>query len=107
MDIVYTSLDRRPSATPAPVGEVADAIDALWAHITPDDGLEHASGTPGANRIDLLLYLLPTPTGPAPEPDPVHRATQLLARCHRASPLLHHRYLPPVPIPGRDQNLAG
>ncbi len=99
MDVVYTSLERRPAVGPAPVGEVAEAVDALWAHTTPDDGLEHASGRVEPDRIDLLLYLL-SATPPAAS-DAVRRAAELLARSHRNSPLLHHRYLPPPPGPAR------
>ena len=97
MDIVYTSLERRPAVNPDPVGEVAEAVDALWAHAAPGDGLEHASALPAPGRLDLLLYLLTPDPGPPCMPDPVQRAATLLARCHRDSPLLHHRYLPPVP----------
>ena len=97
MDIVYTSLDRRPAVDPDPVGEVAEAVDALWAHAVPGDGLEHASVLPTPERLDLLLFLLtPDPALPG-VPDSVQRAASLLARCYRGSPVLTHRYLPPVP----------
>lgn len=97
MDIIYTSLERRPEVGPAPASEVAEAVDALWAHATAHDGLEHASGHAEPDRIDLLLYLL-TPQATAPlAPDAAQRAAALIARCHHDSPLLNHRYLPPVP----------
>lgn len=106
MDIVYTSLERRPAVSPDPVGEVAEAIDALWAHAEPGDGLEHASAQPAPDRLDLLLYLLtPDPALPC-MPDPVQRATALVVRCHRNSPVLNHRYLPPAPPSDPDQRPA-
>ena len=96
LDIVYASLDRRSSPDTDPAGEVAEAIDALWAHATPADGLEHASGRAQSHRLDLLLYLL-TPDPAAATPCASQRAAALLAHCHQASPLLRRRYLPPAP----------
>ena len=101
MDIVHLSLARRSAAEPGPSGEVADVVDALWAHAGPDDGLEHASGRAAPDRLDLLLYLrthIPTahPGGPSAE----HRAAELIARCYRASHHLQTRYLAPAPAPG-------
>ncbi|MEY9965917.1 hypothetical protein ABIA33_003967 [Streptacidiphilus sp. MAP12-16] len=101
MDIVYTSLDRRPAVDQAPVGEVAEVIDALWAHATPDDRLEHASGRPEPDRIDLLLFLR-TPDDPDPD-GAQRRAAALVYRSHLASPLLQRRYLPPPPAPASSQ----
>ena len=101
VDIVYTSLDRRPAIRPAPAGEVAEVLDALWAHTTPDDGLEHVSGNAEPDRINLLLFLLPPDTDHAAA-DAAHRAARLLARCHQASPLLQHRYLTPPPVADHD-----
>jgi len=108
MDIVYTSLDRRPTTDPPPADELteaaraaeaAEAVNALWAHAVPADGLEHASAEAGPDRLDLLLYLLPPdPTRPT-APGATHRAAALLARSHQASPLLRRRYLPPPPRP--------
>lgn len=97
MGIVYTRLERRPLVAPAPVGEIDEAVQALLAHATPDDGLEHASGRIGPNRIDLLLYLLPPSRPELVAVDASQRAADLLARSHRSSPLLNHRYLPPAP----------
>ncbi|HEY8981881.1 MAG TPA: hypothetical protein VIU15_20130 [Streptomyces sp.] len=97
MDIVYSSLERRPTADPVPVSEVAEAVDALRAHAAPGDGLEHVSALPAPDRLDLLFYLLAPGSALALVPDPVQRTAALLARCHRDSPLLNHRYLPPVP----------
>jgi hypothetical protein len=97
MDIVYTALQRRLTSDPIPPGEVAEVIDALWAHSAPEDGLEHASGRAGADRIDLMLYLLgPDPSRPA-GPGAAHRAAALLTRCHQASPVLRRHYLAPAP----------
>ena len=101
MDIVYTSLHRRPAVDADPVVEVAEAVDALWAHTVPGDGLEHASALPTPERLDLLLYLLTPDPAHSRVPDPVQRAASLLARCYRSSPALNHRYLPP-PVPGGD-----
>ncbi|AUG78668.1 hypothetical protein CFP65_3894 [Kitasatospora sp. MMS16-BH015] len=108
MDLVYASLDRRPAvAAPDPATEAAEAVQALLAHSTLADGLEHATALPSPSRLDLLLYLL-TPGAESLRPEgsggrdnqaAAHRATHLLARCHAASPLLRHRYLPPVPFP--------
>jgi hypothetical protein len=95
MDIVYASLARRPAAGEPPPGETAEVLGALWAHATPDDGLEHASCRPEPDRIDLLLYLLTRPASSPGTPSPLHRAQALLDRSHQASPLLRTRYLPP------------
>ncbi|MFC1421087.1 hypothetical protein [Streptacidiphilus cavernicola] len=98
MDIVHLSLERRPATDPTPAGEVADAVDVLWAHAGPDDGLEHASGRAAPDRLDLLLYLR---TGRAAAhhggPSAEYRAAQLIARCYRASHHLQGRYLAPAP----------
>ncbi|SOB86364.1 hypothetical protein SAMN06272789_6676 [Streptomyces sp. 1331.2] len=61
MDIVYASLKRRwPGDAAEAIGaaEAAAAVDALWAHAEPADGLQHASAQPADDRIDFLLYLL-------------------------------------------------
>ncbi|WP_034087708.1 hypothetical protein [Streptacidiphilus albus] len=98
MDIVYTSLDRNRGARAADgPTEGAEIVDVLWAHAVPEDRLEHASGRAGPDRIDLLLFLR-TPETPDQDPDGAQRrAAALLHRCHLASPLLRHRYLPPAP----------
>ncbi|MEV6211704.1 hypothetical protein [Kitasatospora sp. NPDC051914] len=99
MDIVYASLHRRHPADPAPPGEAAEVLGVLWAHARPDDGLQHASVRILDDRVDLLLYLLtraPDTAGASLAPCRVHG---LIARSHRASPLLHRRYLPPAPAP--------
>ncbi|NUS12134.1 MAG: hypothetical protein HOY69_12145 [Streptomyces sp.] len=94
MDIVYASLHRM-SADAAADDEVPEVLDILWAHTVAADGLEHVSGRVEADRVDLLLFLAPqAPTAPLSAGD---RAAALLARCHRASPLMRHRYLPPRP----------
>ncbi|MEY9873719.1 hypothetical protein ABH931_003208 [Streptacidiphilus sp. MAP12-33] len=95
MEIVYASLARRLAAGLPPPGETAEVLDALWAHTTPDDGLEHASCRPESDRVDLLLYLLTRSDSAAVAPTPIHRAEALLSRSHRASPVLRDRYLPP------------
>ncbi|MFE5768048.1 hypothetical protein ACFQ7O_06790 [Streptomyces sp. NPDC056485] len=100
MDCVYTSLRHRPEAPPARAGEVAEVVGILWAHTTPEDGLEHISGSVESERVDLLMYFLsPDPTAPAAH-GPLHRAAALLARGHQRSPALQRRYLPPVGAPG-------
>ncbi|KOU32002.1 hypothetical protein ADK52_02240 [Streptomyces sp. WM6372] len=100
MDCVYTSLRRRPEAPPAVAHEVAEVLGILWAHTTPEDGLEHISGSLESDRVDLLLYFLsPDPASPAAH-GPLHRAAALLARGHQASPTLQRRYLQPSGAPG-------
>ncbi|MFJ3793123.1 hypothetical protein [Kitasatospora sp. NPDC090091] len=102
MDLVYTSLHHRPGAARAPATEAAEALDILWAHTTPEDGLEHAGARTEPGRLDLLLFLLP-PGGPG-SPDATGRAAALVARSYRNSPVLKLRYLPPAPapsVPGR------
>ncbi|MEV6578907.1 hypothetical protein AB0M92_12200 [Streptomyces sp. NPDC051582] len=104
MDCVYTSLRRRPEAPPTREGEVAEVLGILWAHTTPEDGLEHISGSVESERVDLLLFFLsPDPPAPAPAPaarGPLHRAAALLVRGHQRSPALQRRYLPPAGAPG-------
>ncbi|RKS96919.1 hypothetical protein BX286_7082 [Streptomyces sp. 3211.6] len=95
MEIVYASLKRRRPGATAQANEAAEAVDALWAHAEPGDGLEHASAQPAHDRIDLLLYLLSR--DPADQPDAVRRAHRLISRSHRTSPLLRRSYLPPEP----------
>ncbi|MBD0670205.1 hypothetical protein [Streptomyces sp. CBMA156] len=97
MDIVYLSLDHRPGATPDFLTEAAEALDVLWVHTTPEDGLEHASARTETGRLDLLLFLLP-PDGPGVE-DTTGRAAALVARSYRNSPVLKLRYLPPASAP--------
>ncbi|MEU3771984.1 hypothetical protein AB0F11_01975 [Streptomyces sp. NPDC032472] len=95
MDIVYASLKRRHAPAAADASEAAEAVDALWAHADPADGLQHASAQPAPDRMDFLLYLLSR--DPADEPDAVGRAHSLISRCQRTSPLLRRHYLPPEP----------
>lgn len=95
MDIVYASLKRRHAHVAAEACEAAEAVDALWAHAEPADGLQHASAQPAADRIDFLLYLLST--DPADAPSAVGRAHSLISRCQRTSSLLRRHYLPPEP----------
>ncbi|MGW1013981.1 hypothetical protein ACWD4X_28555 [Streptomyces termitum] len=95
MDIVYVSLNRRTSEHTGPTDEVAEVLDALWAHAMPEDGLEHASGRSEGNRVDLLMYLLTLDPAAPGFRSVTHRAGSLLHRCHEASPLLRSRYLPP------------
>ncbi|GAA4100146.1 hypothetical protein AB0C89_28050 [Streptomyces sp. NPDC048491] len=97
MDIVYLSLDHRPGTIPDSLTEAAEALDTLWAHTTPEDGLEHASARTGLRRLDLLLFLLP-PDGPGAQ-SATGRGAALVARSYRNSPLLKLRYLPPAPAP--------
>lgn len=95
MDIVYTSLNRRSRVPADPTSEVAEVLGALWAHTTREDGLEHASGRAEKDRVDLLVYLLTLdPTAPGFR-SATCRINALLHRCHAASPLMRHRYLPP------------
>jgi hypothetical protein len=98
MDIVYASLHRRQLDEPAPPTEVAEVLDALWAHVTPADGLEHVFGQTERDRVDLLLYLRASARSTRNAPDAVHRAGVLLARSHQASPMLRRRYLPIQPL---------
>ncbi|MFE5585324.1 hypothetical protein [Kitasatospora sp. NPDC056531] len=100
MDIVHASLKRRQPGATAEASEAAEAVDALWAHAEPADGLQHASAQPASDRIDLLLYLLSR--DPSDRPDAVGRAHSLISRCHRTSPLLHRSYLPPEPPEATD-----
>ncbi|MFJ5229059.1 hypothetical protein ACIQBJ_04070 [Kitasatospora sp. NPDC088391] len=82
-----------------PDGETAEILAALWAHALPADGLQHITARGESDRTDLLIYLrtLPDPA-PAPDAHPaVQRAHHLIARTHRASPLLHRSHLPPDP----------
>jgi hypothetical protein len=95
MDIVYASLKRRrPEAEPGGVGEVAEALDALWAHATPEDGLQHASGRAEDDRVDLLLYFLTRDPAHPDARSAVGRVEDLLHRAYQNSPLLSLRYLP-------------
>ncbi|WP_030247448.1 hypothetical protein [Streptomyces sp. NRRL S-350] len=109
MDIVYASLKRRrPGSAAEAIGaaEAAEAVDALWAHAEPADGLQHASAQPADDRIDFLLYLLSRDSSDASgRPDPVDavcRAHGLIARSHRTSPMLMRCYLPPEPPEATD-----
>lgn len=109
MDIVYASLKRRQPAAAEASGaaEAAEAVDALWAHSEPADGLQHASAQPVDDRIDLLLYLLSRdpsdPSGRLDPADAVCRAHGLIVRSHRTSPMLLRRYLPPEPPQATDR----
>ena len=107
MDIVYTSLQRRPAAQPQPAGEVAEVLGILWAHTTPEDGLEHICGSLDSDRVDLLMYLLPSDPTAHTAHGPLRRAAALLARSHHASPALHRRYLPPPGTPDPQAEVPG
>ncbi|MFE2553949.1 hypothetical protein ACFXGI_36330 [Streptomyces sp. NPDC059355] len=100
MDCVYTSLRHRPEVPPTSAGEVAEVLGILWAHTSPEDGLEHISGSLDSDRVDLLLYFLSADPAPPAAHGPLHRAAALLARGHQASPTLQRRYLPPAGAPG-------
>lgn len=107
MDCVYVSLRRRPEVPFAHQGEVAEVLGILWAQATPKDGLEHISGSLVSDRVDLLLYLLPSgATSPAAH-SPLHRASALLARAHQRSPALHRCYLQPAGVPGPQADSPG
>jgi len=97
VDLVYTSLHHRSGAPRAPATEAAETLDILWAHTTPEDGLEHACARTEPGRLDLLLFLLP-PESPG-APDATDRAAALVAHSYRNSPVLKLRYLPPGPAP--------
>ncbi|MFD5141786.1 hypothetical protein [Streptomyces sp. NPDC058401] len=95
MDIVYASLRRRTRAPDDTTSEMSEALGTLWAHATPGDGLEHASGRSEQDRVDLLMYLLTHDCAAPGSRSAVHRASSLLHRCHAASALMQRRYLPP------------
>ncbi|MFD7639825.1 hypothetical protein ACFV4P_04160 [Kitasatospora sp. NPDC059795] len=100
MEIVYTSLRRRSTADPAPPGETSEVVGILWAHARPEERLQHLTARSEADRVDLLVYLLgPRPDADTADQPPLAVAHDLLARSHRASPVLHRRYLPPTPAP--------
>ncbi|MFJ9448610.1 hypothetical protein ACIRRH_43475 [Kitasatospora sp. NPDC101235] len=92
MDLVYASL-RRKEPGPAPTQEAGEIVGILWAHALPGDALQHITARSESDCIDLLLYLL-TPDGPSTS---LRAAHALIARSHRASPLLARRYHHPVP----------
>ncbi|MFJ8210453.1 hypothetical protein [Streptomyces sp. NPDC096033] len=100
MDVVYASLKRRHPGSQAQDGEAAEAVDALWAHAQPADGLQHATARPLHDRIDLLLYFLSR--DPSAKPDAVGRAHSLISRSHRTSSVLHQRYQAPEPPEATD-----
>ncbi|WP_329447815.1 hypothetical protein OG906_33730 [Streptomyces sp. NBC_01426] len=95
MEIVYASLTRRHPGATLHGSEAAEAVDALWAHAQPGDGLQHASARLERDRIDFLLYLLTldTPTAPGP----LCRAHILITRSQKNSLGLRRRYLTPAP----------
>ncbi|MER5639945.1 hypothetical protein ABT095_23725 [Kitasatospora sp. NPDC002227] len=93
MDIVYASLVRREAEGSPRDGEAAEVVGALWAHAAPEDGIEHASVRVLVEQVVILFFLhRAARTGGSPE----GRVARLLDRCHRASPLLRSRYLPPA-----------
>ncbi|GAA3031849.1 hypothetical protein GCM10020229_49100 [Kitasatospora albolonga] len=93
MDIVYASLVRQESGEPTSVGEASELVGALWAHALPEDGIEHASVRVLLERVVILFFLRRADRfGGSPE----GRVGRLLQRCHRASPLIRSRYLPPA-----------
>jgi hypothetical protein len=77
------------------VGEAAEVLSALWAHALPGDGLEHASCRAECDRVDLLLHLLTLTSRESEVRSAWHRADDLPARWHQASPLLKLRCMPP------------
>ncbi|MEY9966638.1 hypothetical protein ABIA33_004703 [Streptacidiphilus sp. MAP12-16] len=95
MHLVLACLIRRQPGRTHPQ-EAAEVVDILWAHATAADHLEHARAHAHPSRVDLLLFLRETA-----DQDPQHQAATLLARCHRASPLLRERYRPPAPEYGQ------
>ncbi|MBD0673077.1 hypothetical protein BU198_20755 [Streptomyces sp. CBMA156] len=99
MDLVYTSLLRRPAAPPQSAGEVAEVLGILWAHALPEDGLEHISGSHDSSRVDLLMYFLSSDPAATTTHGALQRATALLTRSHEASPVLRRCYLPPQLMP--------
>ncbi len=98
MDVVYASLRRRRPG-PTPPDETRQAVDILWAHTRPGDALQHITARSEDDRLDLLLYLLTRHPADGP-PCSTDTAYALLARSHRASPLLNRRYQPPAPATG-------
>lgn len=66
--------------------------DALWAHATPDTGLEHIRARPGPRGIDLVLFL----SHDIPDPDPTRYATGFVDLAVEKSPVLR-RWQQPIP----------
>ncbi|WP_406088624.1 hypothetical protein [Kitasatospora purpeofusca] len=104
MEIVYASLTPRHPGEDVRPGDEAEIVDALWAHCPPGSGLQHVSARSEPGRVDLLLYLLTLDSPGAPTA--VRRAHALIARSHRAAPLLNRRYLPPGPFAAHENTTA-
>lgn len=96
-----------PAAKPQPAGEVAQVLGIPWAHTTPEDGVEHITGSLQDDRVDLLMYLLLPDPAPPRTHSPLCRAAALLARSHHALPAPHRRYLPPAGTPGSQADEPG
>jgi len=56
--------------------------DAIWAHATGNDGIEHVTVVPSSSTVDIALFLDHTSTFPAAA------ARELIYRVCRASPAL-------------------
>ncbi|QKW21156.1 hypothetical protein HUT16_20715 [Kitasatospora sp. NA04385] len=94
MEIAYASLYRRSASGPVPPDGASEVLDVLWAHVRPEEQVQHLSARSTADRVDLLFYLLTRLPDAAARP-PLDTVRALLARSHRASPALHRHYLPP------------
>lgn len=65
-------------------------LDALWAHASTHDGLEHIRARAGPGRIDLVLFFRESPGDIAAE-----CASALLERTYQGSPAVSATYTQP------------
>ena len=61
--------------------DVASLVDALWAHCTDRDALEHVHGRSSRTGVDLVLFFRELP-----DTNPRIAAADLLDRLYRGSP---------------------
>ncbi|MFE9428017.1 hypothetical protein ACFYNO_34250 [Kitasatospora sp. NPDC006697] len=100
MDLIYTSLDRRPGSFPEYPGESAEITAVLWAHATEPDRLAHVSARSEYDRVDLLFFLQTVDDAAGVLHGSEKQVWFHLNRSYEASPLLQRRFLPPVPSAG-------
>ncbi|MEV0619275.1 hypothetical protein AB0I81_38575 [Nonomuraea sp. NPDC050404] len=71
-------------------GDVAALMDALWAHATKEDGLEHVRARAGPGCIEVIMFLHCDSAENAR-----YCATRILATVHHTSRLFSENYSEP------------
>lgn len=97
MHVVQLKLSRKSAATVSS-SDADELLDALWAHSTEDDALEHVRLRADSEGIELVLFLREGPCG-----EPLPRSTVIVRRALHASERLSAKYAEPHQVPPQER----